>query len=102
MGRVHSEAADLLPKIFQTHFRPFLERFRAAFAKALPDLPPEELQWRLFFTIGTMAYTFMHSQNVSVIAQGPSQGADLRDATDRLIRFLAAGLRAPVITPQER
>ena len=97
MGRVHSELADLLPKIFQKHFQTFLERFRRAFGRALPDLPAAELQWRVFFCIGAMAYTLMHSQNLAVIAEGPSgDRANLEEASGRLIQFLAAGLRAPL------
>src|SRR5258707_9120216 len=51
LGRLHAEG-DILPKILAMHFMPVLERFSAALRHALPDLPAEELYWRLHFAVG--------------------------------------------------
>jgi hypothetical protein len=51
LGRLHAEG-DLLPRILTSQFGDVLQRFGAALRAALPDLPPEELFWRLNLAIG--------------------------------------------------
>jgi hypothetical protein len=56
LGRLHAEG-DLLPRILTSQFGDVLQRFGAALRAALPDLPREELFWRLNLAIGALAQT---------------------------------------------
>ena len=85
MGRMYGEG--LMPMIVERHFQPTVTRFTEAFRRALPDLPNEEMLWRIHFMIGSMAHALFGPPNASVDAQGVVQ---------RLVTFLGAGFRAPV------
>jgi AcrR family transcriptional regulator len=97
LGRIHAEG-DLLPGIVIAHFGDVLERFGTALRRALPDLPAEELFWRLNFAIGAVAQALRGgSRDLRVVSDvAPSFDSEL--ILQRLVTFLSAGLRAPVMT----
>jgi AcrR family transcriptional regulator len=82
MGRIVVEG--LLPTVVQKSFQPMFARFTGALRKAVPDIPEEEFQWRVHFMTGVIAHTLCGVP-----------GANFQERIDRLIRFLAAGFRAP-------
>ena len=92
MGRLYAET-DVMPRLLATRFRPMADRFVAALARALPGLPKEELSWRIFFSLGAMAFTLVHGERVAALSNR-EEPADLREISWRLIHFLAAGFRA--------
>jgi len=95
LGRLHTEG-DLLPGILVSHFGDMLERFGAALRKALPDLPQEELFWRLNLAIGALAQTLRGgSKDLGKIAN-VSLSFNSETALERLVVFLSAGFRAPL------
>ncbi len=95
LGRLHAEG-DLLPRIITSQFGDVLKRFGAALRAALPNLPPEELFWRLNLAIGALAQTLRGgSKDLETIADF-SLSLDSEAALERLVSFLSAGFRAPV------
>lgn len=93
MGRLYAE--DMIPVIMkrcvEKHFSPLAARFFAAFGRALPELPPEELLWRAHFMQGSVARTlFGPPHGLAGTANEPPACV-----ARRLIAFLSAGLRAP-------
>lgn len=92
MGRLYAES-DVMPRLFATRFRPMVDRFVNALGRALPGLPRDELSWRIFFSLGAMAFTLVYGEKVAAYAD-PDDPADLREISWRLINFLAAGFRA--------
>jgi len=97
LGRLHAEG-DLLPRILTSQFGEVLERFGAALRRALPDLPPEELIWRLHFAIGALAQTLRGGSKDLEAISNMSLSFDSEAALDRLVVFLSAGFRASVKT----
>ena len=97
LGRLHAEG-DLLPGIVTSQFGDVLERFGSALRRALPDLPQEELFWRLNLAIGALSQTLRGGskdlEKISDLALPFNSDATL----ERLVAFLSAGFRAPVIT----
>src|SRR5579872_608901 len=61
MGRLHAEG--LIPMIGRVHFQETAGRFVAALRIALPDLPDEELVWRIHFLVGAMADSMQRPPN---------------------------------------
>jgi hypothetical protein len=95
LGRLHAES-DLLPRILTSQFGDVLKRFGAALRAALPDLPPEELFWRLNLALGALAQTLRGgSKDLQAISDLPLS-FDSETALERLVAFLSAGFRAPV------
>lgn len=66
-----------------------------ALAKALPKLSQRELYWRFHFLLGTMVYTMARPGRIEAISHGDVDTTDPKAALDHLVRFAAAGFRAP-------
>ncbi len=73
-----------------------IRRFKAAFARALPDLPREELLWRVQFMVGGMAHTLAGTQIIEAVHGGTLDTSDLDGMVERMVRFFRAGLAAPM------
>jgi len=96
MGRLMAEG--LLPTIIQKHFQGIAARFSAALARALPDLAPEELAWRIHFMVGAIAQTMCGTPAFAPILGEP---APFHERLRRLSAFLAGGFRAPLPQPEK-
>jgi AcrR family transcriptional regulator len=91
MGRMLFEG--LMPGIAQRHFQVATGRLLGALRKALPDLPDDELRWRVHFMIGAMAHTMCGTPEFPKMIAGPG---DFRTRMERLVTFLSAGFGARV------
>jgi AcrR family transcriptional regulator len=99
MGRLHSESNTKMAEVFKKHLGGFAQRLMPALQRSLPDLPKEELLWRMHFMMGAVAHTLRGSPVTAVMSDGVIDPSDLEGGMYRLIAFLAAGLRAPVPSP---
>ena len=57
LGRVHGETSNDFRQTFMQQFDAVLQRFFLAFQRALPNVPEEDLAWRILFMTGSMAFT---------------------------------------------
>jgi AcrR family transcriptional regulator len=97
LGRAYTEPAKPIRQLIGQMYAPAMERFKAAFSRALPELPKDELVWRMHFMFGTLAYTLAATDTVQLIAGAkPEDRYDARLLEDRLTAFLSAGLLAPL------
>src|SRR5579872_2927732 len=92
MGQLHGEG--LMPTMVKKHFRPLVERFMAAVRRALPDLPPDELFWRVQFMFGAMAQV-LRGPHLFPTPDGYVESGT-EEMVERLVGFMAAGFHAPV------
>jgi AcrR family transcriptional regulator len=93
----HTEPAKQIRALIGQLHAPAMERFKAAFARALPEIPRDELVWRMHFMFGTLSYTLAATDTVQLIAGcKPEDRYDARLLEARLIAFLCAGLLAPL------
>jgi len=97
LGRTYSDPQKEIRSLIGRLYAPAMERFKAAFERALPQMPREELVWRIHFMFGTLAYTLAATDTVQLIAGcKPEDRYDARLLEARLTAFLAAGLLAPL------
>ena len=97
LGRAYTEPAKGIRQLIGRMYAPVMERFKAAFVRALPELPRDELVWRMHFMFGTLAYTLAATDTVQLIAGAkPEDRYDARVLEDRLVAFMSAGLLAPL------
>jgi AcrR family transcriptional regulator len=97
LGRAYTEPAKPIRALIGQMYAPAMERFKAAFSRALPELPRDELVWRMHFMFGTLAYTLAATDTVQLIAGAkPEDRYDARVLEDRLVAFMGAGLLAPL------
>jgi AcrR family transcriptional regulator len=96
LGRTYSDPQKEIRALIGQLYAPAMERFKAAFERALPQMPREELIWRMHFMFGTLAYTLAATDTVQLIAGcKPEDRYDARLLEARLTAFLEAGLLAP-------
>ena len=96
MGQMLAEG--LMPRILERHFRATALRFVAALRRAVPDLPQQELMWRVHFMVGAMAHTMCRAPLLPQMAGE----ADMEPLMKQLVTFLSAGFRAPATAGEEK
>jgi AcrR family transcriptional regulator len=95
IGRILSNPELFVERVFHKHLAPVSQRFVEALSKALPDLPPSELLWRLHFSVGVLTHTMLWGRIFPRITNGVCDISDREALVDRAVRFVAAGFRAP-------
>jgi AcrR family transcriptional regulator len=95
-GRVFVEAEPHLKRQMLTGFQELMARFHGALRRAVPAVPPEELWWRLIFLVGSMLFTGTNYHEFAAVTGGAIGHDTIPQTTERLIRFGAAGLSAPL------
>ncbi len=102
LGRAYADPAPFIREFLSSQYAEMIARFRAAFARALPHIPREELSWRLHFVMGALSYTLAGTDALKMIAQfQPGDTENDEKVLRRLAPFLAAGLRSPVDTASD-
>ncbi len=97
LGRTYTDPDKQIRALIGQLYAPAMERYKAAFTRALPDLPRDELVWRMHFMFGTLSYTLAATDTVQLIAGFKAEDRyDARLLEARLTAFLAAGLLAPL------
>ena len=97
LGRTYTEPNKAVRALIGQMYAPTMQRYKAALERALPQLPREELVWRMHFMFGTLAYTLAATDTVQLIAGcKPEDRYDARLLEERLSAFLGAGLTAPL------
>jgi AcrR family transcriptional regulator len=99
LGRTYTEPAKAVRALIGQTYAPAMQRYKRALERALPQMPADELVWRMHFMFGTLAYTLAATDTVQLIAGcKPEDRYDARLLEERLTTFLAAGLHAPLKT----
>src|SRR5512138_3627127 len=97
LGRTYTEPAKPIRALIGQLYAPVTERYRAALERALPNMPRDEVVWRMHFMFGTLSYTLAATDTVQLIAGcKPEDRHDAQLLEERLTAFLAAGLLAPL------
>ena len=97
MGRMLAEG--MMPRIVERHFQATGQRFVSALRRAVPELPQEELMWRVHFMVGAMAHAMCRTP---IFPQTTGDAADMEPRMQRLVTFLGAGFRAPATAGKEK
>ncbi len=97
IGRMLTEG--MMPRIVERHFQAAGLRFVNALRRATPELPQEELMWRIHFTVGAMAHAVC---GVPIFPRMAGDPADLEPRMKRLVTFLGAGFRAAATAGEEK
>jgi AcrR family transcriptional regulator len=99
IGRLYTEPGDFADRLYKQQFEMLAKRFVPAFRRALPELTPEELFWRLHFSIGAMSHTLAASKMLELMSAGRCDISDAEGTLARVKAFILGGLTAPVSAP---
>jgi AcrR family transcriptional regulator len=100
-GRMYAEPAEYVQKYFEEKFGPMIERFTAAFERAVPELSHKERGWRLHFAVGAMVFTMLESEKLKAYSKGLCDPANVDEAIEQMVYYAAAGMRAPALMPPD-
>ena len=93
MGKVHMEPAEV--EHLDSLFKNILERFMAAFKKALPNIPPVEIQWRINFMLGVMSMAMFKDHIIQKRMEALYGKTNSEELFSRTVQFISAGFKAP-------
>jgi hypothetical protein len=97
LGRAYADPAPFIRRFLSEQYAVMIARFKAAFGRALPQLPKKELSWRLHFVMGALSYTLAGTDALKLIAAlSPREAGNDEMLLRRLAPFLVAGLKAPL------
>ena len=101
IGRAMTEPTAFIRSFFAGEYEEVVIRYKKAFARALPDVPEEEVAWRFHFMLGATSYAISGIDALVIVG-----GFDLETETvdrvaaarlrARLMTFLLGGLRGPL------
>ena len=90
LGRVHGETSEDFRQTFMQQFDAVLQRFFIAFQRSLPEIPAEDLAWRILFMTGSMAFTM--SWGDALQKRDPNLNRAPEEQIELLTAYVAAGM----------
>jgi len=96
IGRIYTEPDESIQRLVRAQFRDLGEHFLSAFARALPDLPQQEIYWRMKFVLSVVATLLAESSETDAFP-GYRDLSDVEGTIRHVVAFCAPGLRAPVL-----
>ena len=101
-GRTYAEPSGTARRAFFDLMREIGRPFTEAFRRALGDMPQVELLWRIHFSVGVVAHTLAGTDHLATISGGRCDPSDAEGTIERMVAFIAAGMRAPLATGANR
>ena len=96
LARLYTEPKEFSLGMFERHIRPVSLRFIAAFRRAIPDLPEEDLIWRLHFAVGTITHIVGAPHILRAISGGRCDPSNIPVVLRQLCAFIQGGLQSPL------
>lgn len=90
-----AENSSLLEQLVATNFDDTTRSFVKALCNCLPQLEREDVFWRFHFLLGAIYYTATGPHRIKTLSRGRCDPADPEATARQLVRFAAAGFRAP-------
>jgi AcrR family transcriptional regulator len=90
-----AENSMLLEQLVAENFDETSRTFVKALCKCLPNLNREDVFWRFHFLLGGIYYTALGPHRIRILSKGKCDPSDPDATREELIRFAAAGFRAP-------
>jgi AcrR family transcriptional regulator len=94
--------SDLLERVVAERFDASTTRFVDVLSQCLPHLTRAEVFWRFHFLLGAIYYTAAGPHRIRVLSRGACDPADAEAVLPELVRYAAAGFRAPSGTAPAR
>ncbi|AXT40389.1 TetR/AcrR family transcriptional regulator [Alteromonas sp. BL110] len=93
LGRGYNETQGHLRKFLMHDYGYCIRALVDAIRRCLPELPEEELFWRLHFAMGSFVFSMASSQALTEIAESDfHKHVDIKEVIQHLVPFVAQGL----------
>lgn len=94
MGRIVTEPDEPTQEILRQQRSEVRIAFLKAFRASLPHARPVDLQWRMEFVWGALAFILCNPHTIELETQGACDPADASKVLAEMIDFFSAGFRA--------
>jgi len=95
VGRAMVEPDESVRSVFLAQMQGLLEQLYARLSGTLSQLSSQEVFWRLFFALGTMAHTLRMADKFRQHPPGVATDLVTEELVDMLTRFITAGMEQP-------
>jgi len=95
MGHALNQPNARIVNLVTGQFIEVLRRFSDALVRALPELPREEVLWRMLFSVGVMTHTMVMARHIEQLSRGQLDPSDAEKLIRRMVPFLTAGFASP-------
>lgn len=103
LGLAFSQSQGHLRKYLGEVYGGVFQRYMGLVQQAAPELPPEELFWRVHFMLGSAAFTMSGMKALRAIAEAELGGhTGIDQVLQMMVPFLAAGMRADSVTQRDQ
>jgi AcrR family transcriptional regulator len=96
LSRTYTEPTESVRSFLSREYAEVVRRYREALFRALPDVPKDEILWRLHFMLGAMSFAVSGTDALNLLGEGRLAACDADTLRARLMSFLLGGLRAPL------
>jgi AcrR family transcriptional regulator len=94
-ARLHNEPEEFDFRLRREVYDVSTKRYIAALERALPNVDPADVNWRMVFLIGTHLYMLSGVDRLSDLSDGRYESTDINEVVARLSNFLMGGMTAP-------
>ena len=95
LGRIVTEPNPRFQELLRGQHEKVRNAFLEALRQARPDLPPADLQWRMEFFWGALAFILCNPRKIEKMSRGACNPADTPAVMAHMMRFFTAGFGAP-------
>lgn len=92
VGRTLAEPGGTAMAIFMRHMEPLMQRIFIALTESLPNLPPQEIFWRLHFTIGSLSHVMRCHERHALVPEHVDINRPVDDLVESFLDFATAGM----------
>ncbi len=95
-ARLHAEPEEHALRLRREVYDESVKRFITALADALPDVPRDTVSLRMAFLVGTYLFMLNDLGRLDDMSEGQIGAVGKGEMLDHLVRFLTAGMSAPL------
>jgi AcrR family transcriptional regulator len=95
VGRIVIEPNPKFQELLRNQHEKVRNAFLEALGRTLPHLPLADLQWRVEFFWGALAFVLCNPRKIEKMSRGACNPADTKAVMAQMSRFFTAGFNAP-------
>ena len=94
-ARLHTEPQERAFRLRREVYDPSTRRYIAALRRALPEVDPQEVSWRMVFAIGAYLYMLSDVDRLNDFSEVTLPRDDSEALLQHLVRFIEGGMTVP-------
>lgn len=102
IGRMVTEPNPHIQELLRREFADMRAAFYQAMQRSLPKVPPADLQWRMQFVWGALAYILCNPGKIEKMTGGACDPLDTRIVVGQMLAFFAPAFQASSVSARSK